>query len=152
MISGSFKTFHKFVICDTMFAISKRCLNVIFQTSKMIEIQNEDQIQIRLIKLLMGNIIKSKIYVQDFIKLQLCNPKSSKCLLMCRPPTSSSGTPYYSYEHRGSTSHQSEPARYYSSAGGLCRYSCSTSHLHSLYVSLVSLICYFVFAFFHMFI
>ncbi len=63
IISGSFKTFHKFVMFDTIFAISKRCLAVTFQTSKVIEIQNGDQIQIRLVKLLMGKILKSKIYV-----------------------------------------------------------------------------------------
>ena len=63
IISGSFKTFHKFVIFDTIFAISKRCLAVTFQTSKVIEIQNGDQIQIRLVELVMGKIIKSKIYV-----------------------------------------------------------------------------------------
>ena len=54
IISGSFKTFHKFVIFDIIFAISKRCLAVTFQTSKVIEIQNEDQIQIRLVELVMG--------------------------------------------------------------------------------------------------
>ena len=63
MISGSFKTVHKFVIFDIIFAISKRCLNVTLQTSKVIEIQNGDQIQIRLVELVMGKIIKTKIYV-----------------------------------------------------------------------------------------
>ena len=63
IISGSFKTIHNFVIFDAIFAISKRCLTVTYQTSKVIEIQNRDQIQIRLIKLLMGKIVKSKIYV-----------------------------------------------------------------------------------------
>ena len=48
---------------DMIFAISKRCLAVTFQTSKVIEIQNEDQIQIRLVELVMGKIIKPKIYV-----------------------------------------------------------------------------------------
>ena len=48
---------------DTIFAIFKRCLIVALQTSRVIEIQNRDQIQIRLIKLLMGKILKSKIYV-----------------------------------------------------------------------------------------
>ena len=48
---------------DIIFAISKRCLAVTLQTSKVIEIQDGDQIQIRLIKLLMGKIIKTKIYV-----------------------------------------------------------------------------------------
>ena len=46
-----------------IFAISKRCLNVTLQTSKVIEIQNGDQIQIRLVELVMGKIIESKIYV-----------------------------------------------------------------------------------------
>ena len=46
-----------------MFAISKRCLAVTFQTSKVIEIQNGDQIQIRLVELVMGKIVKPKIYV-----------------------------------------------------------------------------------------
>ena len=63
IIAGSFKTFHKFVIFDTSFAISKRCLAVTFQTSKVIEIQNEDQIQIQRIELVMGKIVKTKIYV-----------------------------------------------------------------------------------------
>ena len=63
IISGSFKTSHKFVIFDTIFAISKRCLCEAFQTSKVIEIQNGDQIQIRLVELVMGKIIKTKIYV-----------------------------------------------------------------------------------------
>ena len=63
MISGSFKTLHKFVIFDSIFAIFKRCLAYTFQTSKVIEIQNGDQIQIRLVELVMGKIVKSKIYV-----------------------------------------------------------------------------------------
>ena len=42
---------------------STRCLAYTLQTSKVIEIQNEDQIQIRLIELVMGKIIKPKIYV-----------------------------------------------------------------------------------------
>ncbi len=63
IISGSFKTLHKFVIFDIILAISKRCLNVTLQTSKVIEIQNGDQIQIRLIELVMEKIIKTKIYV-----------------------------------------------------------------------------------------
>ena len=63
IISVIFKTFHKFVIFDTMFAVSKRCLAVTFQTSKVIEIQNGDQIQIRLVELVMGKIIEPKIYV-----------------------------------------------------------------------------------------
>ena len=62
IISGSFKPFHKFVIFVTNFAIFKRCLAVTFQTSKVIEIQNGDQIQIRLVELVMGKIIKTKIY------------------------------------------------------------------------------------------
>ena len=33
------------------------------QTSKVIEIQNGDQIQIRLVELVMGKIVKTKIYV-----------------------------------------------------------------------------------------
>ena len=105
IISVICKTFHKFVIFDTSFATSKRCLAHTFQTSKVIEIQNGDRIQIRLVELVMGKIFKSKIYVYDFIKLTFCSPKSPKCLLMCRPPTSSSGTPYYSYELMGSTNH-----------------------------------------------
>ena len=36
---------------DAILAISKRCLAVTFQTSKVIEIQNGDQIQIRLVEL-----------------------------------------------------------------------------------------------------
>ena len=63
MISGSFKTLHKFVIFDLIVAIFKRCLDYILQTSKVIEIQNGDQIQIRLVELVMGKIIKTKIYV-----------------------------------------------------------------------------------------
>ena len=64
IISGSFKTLHKFIIFDIIFATSKRCLEHTFQTSKVMDIQNEDQIQqIRLVELLMGNIIKPKIYV-----------------------------------------------------------------------------------------
>ena len=63
IISGSCKTLHKFVIFDIIFTISKRCLSVTFQTSKVIEIQNGDQIQIRLVELVMGKIIKTKIYV-----------------------------------------------------------------------------------------
>ena len=63
IISEISKIFHKFVIFDMIFAISKRCLAVTFQTSKVIEIQNGDQIQIRLVELVMGKIIKSKIYV-----------------------------------------------------------------------------------------
>ena len=46
-----------------IFAISKRCLNVTVQTSKVIEIQNNDQIQIRRVELVMGKIVKPKIYV-----------------------------------------------------------------------------------------
>ena len=46
-----------------MFAISKQCLAVTFQTSKVIEIQNGYQIQIRLVKLLIGKLLKTKIYV-----------------------------------------------------------------------------------------
>ena len=46
-----------------MFATSKQCLLVTLQTSKVIEIQNGDQIQIRLVELVMGKIIKPKIYV-----------------------------------------------------------------------------------------
>ena len=48
---------------DTIFAIFKRCLVVALQTSKVIEIQNGDQIQIRLVELVMGKIVKTKIYV-----------------------------------------------------------------------------------------
>ena len=63
IISGISKAFHKFVILDMMFAASKRCLDVTLQTSKVIEIKNGDQIQIRRIELVMGKIIKPKIYV-----------------------------------------------------------------------------------------
>ncbi len=63
IISKIFQAFHKFVIFDMMFATSKRCLAPTFQTSKVIEIQNGDQIQIRRIELVMGKIVKSKIYV-----------------------------------------------------------------------------------------
>ena len=63
IISGSFKTIHKFVIFDTIFATSKRCLPHALQASKVIEIQNGDQIQIRLVELVMGKIVKTKIYV-----------------------------------------------------------------------------------------
>ena len=90
---------------DIFFATSKRCLDYTFQTSKVIEIQNGDQIQIRLVELVMGKIVEPKIYVWDFIKLKFCSPKLHICLLMCRPPTSASGTPYYSYELVGSTNH-----------------------------------------------
>ena len=72
IISGSFKTVHKLVIFDMIFAISKRCLNPTLQTSKVIEIQNGDQIQIRLVELVMGKIVKPKINVWDFIKLKMC--------------------------------------------------------------------------------
>ena len=40
-----------------------RCLPYTFQPSKVIEIQNGDQIQIRLVELVVGKIIKTKIYV-----------------------------------------------------------------------------------------
>ena len=63
IFSGSFKTFHTFVIFDTIFVISKRCLVVAFQISKVIQIQNGDQIQIRLVELVVGKKIKHKIYV-----------------------------------------------------------------------------------------
>ena len=63
IISGISKAFHKLVIFDMIFAISKRCLNVTLQTSKVIEIKNEDHIHIRLIELVTGKIIKYKIYV-----------------------------------------------------------------------------------------
>ena len=63
IISGSFKTFHTFVIFDMIFATSKRCLTHTFQTSKVIEIKNGGQIQILRIELVMGEIIKTKIYV-----------------------------------------------------------------------------------------
>ena len=63
IISGRCQTFHEFIIFDMIFATSKQCMSEAFQTSKMIEIQNGDQIQIRLIELVMGKIIKSKIYV-----------------------------------------------------------------------------------------
>ena len=63
IISRLFKTFHDFVIFDMIFATSKRCLGAAFQTSKVIEIQNEDQIQIRLVELVMEKIVKPKIYV-----------------------------------------------------------------------------------------
>ena len=46
-----------------IFAASKQCLSAALQTSKVIEIQNGDQIQIRLVELVMGKIIKTKIYV-----------------------------------------------------------------------------------------
>ena len=71
MISGSFKTFHKFVIFDMIFAISKRCLVVALQTSKVIEIQNGDQIQIRLVELVMGKIIKTKNLRVGFYKIDI---------------------------------------------------------------------------------
>ena len=45
------------------FAASKRGLLVTLQTSKVIEIQSGDQIQIRLVELVMGKIVKTKIYV-----------------------------------------------------------------------------------------
>ena len=48
---------------DTIFATSTRCLSVTLQTSKVIEIQNGDQIQIRIVELVMGKIVKPKIYV-----------------------------------------------------------------------------------------
>ena len=63
IISGIFQAFHKFVISDMMFATSTRCLAPTFQTSKVIEIQNGDQIQIRRIELVMGKIVKPNIYV-----------------------------------------------------------------------------------------
>ena len=63
IISGGFQIFHKFLIFDIIFAISQRCLNVTLQTFKVIEIQNGDQIQIRLVELVMGKIVKTKIYV-----------------------------------------------------------------------------------------
>ena len=46
-----------------IFATSKRCLGPTCQTFKVIEIQNGDQIQIRLVELVMGKIVKTKIYV-----------------------------------------------------------------------------------------
>ena len=52
-----------FSFWDIVFVIFKRCLQHALQTSKVIEIQNEDQIQIRLVELVMGKIVKSKIYV-----------------------------------------------------------------------------------------
>ena len=63
IISGMFKTFHNFVIFDIIFTTSYRCLAPSFQISKIIEIQNEDQIQIRRVELVTGKIIKPKIYV-----------------------------------------------------------------------------------------
>ena len=46
-----------------IFATSKRYKTHTLQTSKVIEIQNGDQIQIRLVELVMGKILKTKIYV-----------------------------------------------------------------------------------------
>ena len=63
IISGISKTFHEFVIFDMVFVTSKRCLRYAFQASKMIGIQNGDQIRIRLIELVLGKISKTKIYV-----------------------------------------------------------------------------------------
>ena len=48
---------------DMIFAASKQCLIVAFQTFKMKEIQDGDQIQIRLVELVMRKKIKTKIYV-----------------------------------------------------------------------------------------
>ena len=50
-------------------------LGLCFRASKMTEIKNGYQIQIRLVELVMGKIIKSKIYVYYFIKLKKNSPK-----------------------------------------------------------------------------
>ena len=98
IIAGSFKTFHKFVIFDTIFATSKRCKTHTLQTSKVIEIQNGDQIQIRLVELVLGKIVLSKTNFGISRKLNLCMSKSQICVLLVSVPTSSPGTPYYSLE------------------------------------------------------
>ena len=47
IIPGSLETFHKSNSFDIICAMSKRCLPPALQTSKVIEIQNRDQIQIK---------------------------------------------------------------------------------------------------------
>ena len=63
---------------DTIFAIFKRCLAVALQTSKVIEIQNGDQIQIRLVELVLGKIVSSKTKLQDLEKIKIMYLKLSK--------------------------------------------------------------------------